>query len=84
VQEIGIRRGLVEQDVQKLIDAGFTSQSVCVVGNPAEEILDVAATQHADLILLGAKGLSDIDRFLLGSVSTRVVQHAKCAVLVVR
>ena len=83
-QEVGIRRGLVEQDVQKLIDAGFTSQPVCVVGNPADEILDVAATQHADLILLGAKGLSGIDRFLLGSVSTRVVQHAKCAVLVVR
>lgn len=83
-QEVGIRRGLVEQDVQKLIEAGFTSQPVCVVGNPAEEILDVAATQHADLIVLGAKGLSGIDRFLLGSVSTRVVQHAKGAVLVVR
>jgi nucleotide-binding universal stress UspA family protein len=83
-QEVGIRRGLVEQDVQKLIEAGFTSQPVCVVGNPAEEILDVAATQHADLIVLGAKGLSGIDRFLLGSVSTRVVQHAKDAVLVVR
>jgi nucleotide-binding universal stress UspA family protein len=36
------------------------------------------------LIVLGAKGLSGIDRFLLGSVSTRVVQHAKTAVLVVR
>ena len=83
-QEGGIRSGLVEQDVQKLIEAGFTSQPVCVVGNPAEEILDVAATQHADLIVLGAKGLSGIDRFLLGSVSTRVVQHAKGAVLVVR
>jgi nucleotide-binding universal stress UspA family protein len=83
-QEIGILRGLVEQDVQKLIEAGFTSQPVCVVGNPAEEILDVATTQHADLIVLGAKGLSGIDRFLLGSVSTRVVQHAKTAVLVVR
>jgi nucleotide-binding universal stress UspA family protein len=33
---------------------------------------------------MGAQGLSAIDRFLLGSVSTRVVQHANCAVLVVR
>ncbi len=84
LQEVGLRDRLVEQDVQKLIEAGFTSQPVCVVGNPAEEILDVAAIQHADLIVLGAKGLSGIDRFLLGSVSTRVVQHAKGAVLVVR
>jgi nucleotide-binding universal stress UspA family protein len=84
LQEVGIRNRLVEQEVQELIDAGFTSQPVCVVGNPAEEILDVAATQHADLIVLGAKGLSGIDRVLLGSVSTRVVQHAKSSVLVVR
>jgi nucleotide-binding universal stress UspA family protein len=83
-QDVGIRRGLVEQEVRKLIETGFTSQPVCVIGNPADEILDVAATQHADLIVLGAKGLSGIDRLLLGSVSTRVVQHAKGAVLVVR
>jgi nucleotide-binding universal stress UspA family protein len=84
LREVGIRHRLVKQDVQDLSKAGFTTQSVCVVGNPAEEILDVAAVQHADLIVLGAKGISGIDRFLLGSVSTRVVQHAKCAVLVVR
>jgi nucleotide-binding universal stress UspA family protein len=32
----------------------------------------------------GAKGLGAVGRFLLGSVSTRVVQHAACSVLVVR
>jgi nucleotide-binding universal stress UspA family protein len=46
--------------------------------------MKVAAKQHADLIVMGAKGLGAIDRFLLGSVSTRVVQHANCSVLVVR
>ena len=40
--------------------------------------------EHADLIVMGAKGLGAIARFLIGSVSTRVVQHANCAVLVVR
>jgi universal stress protein family protein len=33
---------------------------------------------------MGAQGLGAMARFLLGSVSTRVVQHATCAVLVVR
>jgi nucleotide-binding universal stress UspA family protein len=46
--------------------------------------MKVASQQHADLIVMGTKGLAAIDRFLLGSVSTRVVQHAGCAVLVVR
>ncbi len=77
-------RRLVEQSVQKLVKAGFTAEPMCQLGKPAEEIMKVAAKHHADLIVMGAKGLGAIARFLLGSVSTRVVQHATCSVLVVR
>ena len=77
-------RRLVEQSVRKLIKAGFTAEPLCQLGKPAEEIMNVASKQHADLIVIGAKGLGAIARFLLGSVSTRVVQHANCSVLVVR
>jgi nucleotide-binding universal stress UspA family protein len=82
VKEVGHR--LVEQSAQKLITAGFLAEPLCQLGNPAGKIMTAASTQHADLIVMGAKGLADIDRFLLGSVSTRVVQHTHCAVLVVR
>jgi len=82
VKEVG--RRLLEQSVQKLIEARFTAEPLCQSGNPAETILKAASKQHADLIVMGAKGLAAMDRFLLGSVSTRVVQHANCAVLVVR
>ena len=75
---------LIEQSVRKLIKAGFTAEPVCQLGKPAEEIMKVAAKHHADLIVMGAKGLGAVARFLLGSVSTRVVQHAHCSVLVVR
>jgi len=75
---------LLEQTVQKLIKAGFTAEPLCYLGNPAEEIMKTASQQKADLIVMGAKGLGAIARFLIGSVSTRVVQHAKGAVLVVR
>jgi nucleotide-binding universal stress UspA family protein len=77
-------RRLVEQSAQKLIEAGFTADALCQHGNPAEKILQVASKQHVDLIVMGAKGLAAIDRFLLGSVSTRVVQYANSSVLVVR
>jgi nucleotide-binding universal stress UspA family protein len=70
--------------VQKLIKAGFTAEPVYQLGNPAEEIMKAAVEHDADLIVMGAQGLGAVDRFLLGSVSTRVVQHATCAVLVVR
>ena len=75
---------LIERSVQRLIKVGFTAEPVCQLGKPAEEIMEVAAKYHADLIVMGAKGLGAIARFLLGSVSTRVVQHAHCSVLVVR
>ncbi|NOT24060.1 MAG: universal stress protein [Nitrospiraceae bacterium] len=75
---------LVDQNVQKLVKAGFTAEPVCQLGRPAEEVMEVASTHHADLIVMGAKGLDAVSRFLIGSVSTRVVQHANCSVLVVR
>jgi len=75
---------LIEQSVQKLIEAGFTAEAVCQLGKPAEVIMKVASKHHADLIVMGAQGLGAIARFLLGSVSTRVVQHSPCSVLVVR
>ncbi len=75
---------LLEQSVQKLIKAGFTAEPLCYLGNPAEEIMKAASRQQADLIVMGAQGLGTIARFLIGSVSTRVVQHANGSVLVVR
>jgi nucleotide-binding universal stress UspA family protein len=75
---------LLEQSVQRLIKAGFTAEPLCYLGNPAEEIMKAASKEHADLIVMGAQGLGAVARFLIGSVSTRVVQHANCAVLVVR
>jgi nucleotide-binding universal stress UspA family protein len=78
------RTKLLEQSVQKLIKAGFTAEPLCYLGNPAEEIMKVASKHQADLIVMGAQGLGAIARFLIGSVSTRVVQHATGSVLVVR
>jgi len=83
-QELKEARKLLEQSVRMLTQAGFTAEAVCLSGRPAEEIMKVAAKQHAELIVMGAQGLGAIARFLLGSVSTRVVQHATCSVLVVR
>ncbi|MEP6958622.1 MAG: universal stress protein [Nitrospirota bacterium] len=77
-------RKLVEQSVRKLIEAGFTAEALCQLGKPAEEIVQVATKHHADLIVMGAKGLGAIARFLVGSVSTRVVHLSACSVLVVR
>ena len=54
------------------------------IGKPAEELLDVARDVGADLIIVGSKGLTGIERMVLGSVSERVVREAKCTVEVAR
>lgn len=75
---------LVKSCAEKLREAGYGVEQVSTIGNPADEVLKAAETHEADLIVTGAKGLGAVGRFLLGSVSTRVVQHAHCSVLVVR
>jgi nucleotide-binding universal stress UspA family protein len=77
-------KAMVEECADKLARAGYVVEQAPKLGNPADEILNVAQEHKADLIITGAKGLGAIGRFLLGSVSTRVVQHATCSVLVVR
>lgn len=55
-----------------------------VVGTPADaSIVDYAAEQRADLIVIGTHGYGPVRRFLLGSVSERVLRHARCPVLTV-
>jgi nucleotide-binding universal stress UspA family protein len=53
-------------------------------GSPAEAILDVASTRQNDLIVMGSRGLGQLSGLLLGSQSQKVVQHAKCPVLIVK
>ncbi|MGC4096668.1 MAG: universal stress protein [Nitrospira sp.] len=77
-------RPLLQRYSAKLAKSGFQIREVVRTGKPADEILTVAKQQKADLIVTGAKGVGTIRRVLLGSVSTRVIQHAHCGVLVVR
>jgi nucleotide-binding universal stress UspA family protein len=52
--------------------------------DPAEALIATAEEVHADLIVVGNRGVSGVRRFLLGSVAQKVVQHAPCGVLVAR
>jgi nucleotide-binding universal stress UspA family protein len=47
-------------------------------------IIDYAANNNMDLIVIGTRGRTGLKRFLIGSVANGVVQHAHCAVLLVR
>jgi len=70
--------------VEKAKFAGLEAESVILKGSPAEKILDFADEHDIDLIVVGSLGKSGIERFALGSVSEKVVRHAKVPVLIVR
>ncbi len=53
-------------------------------GSPADEILKVSERTKAELIVTGSHGRHGAQKFLLGSVSTKVIDHAECSVLVVK
>jgi nucleotide-binding universal stress UspA family protein len=54
------------------------------IGKAVEEILSVARDVGADLIIVGSKGLTGVERLVLGSVSEHVVREAHCTVEVAR
>ena len=53
-------------------------------GDPATEILETAKKMKADLIVTGSHGRHGAQKFLLGSVSSKIVDNSPCAVLVVK
>jgi nucleotide-binding universal stress UspA family protein len=60
------------------------SELEIVSGDPAVEIVRLAHIHQADLIVIGTRGLTGLNRILQGSVSSQVVTDAPCSVLVVK
>jgi nucleotide-binding universal stress UspA family protein len=65
-------------------EAGVKVETFAREGDAADAILDVAEETHADLIVVGNKGMTGTKRFLLGSVPNKVSHHAPCSVLIIR
>ncbi len=69
---------------REAIGAATAARTLVSIGDPAEEIVALARREHANLIVMGSRGLSPVRELLLGSVSEKVIHHAHCAVTVVR
>jgi nucleotide-binding universal stress UspA family protein len=74
----------VDEARSSLERAGMTVETILRAGNPAEEIITTASEGSYELVLVGIRGMSAAQRFIIGSVAERVVRHATVPVLVVR
>ncbi len=75
---------LLEVAVNKAKAAGRDSSGSVEDGHAPEVILNLAESEGIDLIVLGRRGISGVQRFLIGGVSSSVVNHSKCDVLIVK
>jgi nucleotide-binding universal stress UspA family protein len=68
-----------------LSEAGKTGVEIVIhKGDPASELIKMANETKPDLMVLGARGHTAVEHFLLGSVSHRIATHAPCSVAVVK
>ena len=75
---------LLSDATQRLEPTGHRVVSEIRSGDAAVALLDVAESEGAHLTVIGSHGSGAVERFLLGSVSEKVLRHAHCSVLVVR
>jgi nucleotide-binding universal stress UspA family protein len=79
-----IARAFLEGARQDAIHAGVAKVEIRFeFGDPAKVILDMATNEKADLIVLGSRGLSDIQGLVFGSTSHKVTHLASCSCLTV-
>jgi nucleotide-binding universal stress UspA family protein len=69
---------------KEVLSRGIKAKACFRVGHPFEEIVSMANHPEVDLVLIGSHGCSAIKRLLLGSTAARVVEHARCAVMVLK
>ena len=75
---------LARDMARRLGDAGLEAVAQRRDGDPAQQIVDVARSWQADLIVVGTHGRTGLRRLLMGSVARNVLHHAHCSVLVAR
>jgi nucleotide-binding universal stress UspA family protein len=63
---------------------GLTIKTFLLQGNPASAILDYIKKEKFDLVIMGSRGLGKFKELILGSVSSKIVHHSPCAVLLIR
>jgi nucleotide-binding universal stress UspA family protein len=88
--ELELRRDaqqVVERHAKQLADAGVNATidiSQALSGRVGTVLVNAASELHADLIVMGCRGRSDLTSLLLGSVAHDVLKHSHCPVLIAR
>lgn len=73
---------LLKSSVDRLSERFGAIRKELLDGHAADEITKLAESEQADLVSIGARGMNVLERFLVGSTSEKVLNHAPSSVLV--
>ena len=84
--------GKFKEDSVRILDqsralaqkSGVAVDAVTLEGDTAQGIVDYAQNENFDMIVMGSRGLGKLKEIVLGGVSSKVLQRAKCPVLIVK
>lgn len=77
-------KGFVKEAKKMAEASGVNAETFVREGEAYKKITELAEEREADVILIGSHGRTGLKDILMGSVTERVIGHAKCAVLVAR
>ena len=75
---------LVSDAERRLRECGFSTEARVLTGDPRETLVQEAVATHADLLVVGSHGRTGIAKLMIGSVSSHLVTHAPCSVMVIK
>jgi nucleotide-binding universal stress UspA family protein len=80
----GVLENYLTQTVEKYKTANVPMNPCLKVGDEAGNIVDTAVSQQSDLIIMSTHGRSGISRWLMGSVTEKVLHQAPCPLLILQ
>jgi nucleotide-binding universal stress UspA family protein len=75
---------MLEEYKKDALEKGIQPKFMLEIGDPANMIIEIVNSEDYDLVVLGTRGMGVFKELILGSVSIKVMHHAKCPVMVVR
>jgi len=87
--ELASRIDFIKKDAKKRLDAVKKAKKIAFKtlvkeGNAAKKIIETAEEEKADLIVMGRRGLSAIEKLFIGSVANQVVRNSPVPVLLTK
>jgi nucleotide-binding universal stress UspA family protein len=77
-------RSTLEALAEKLAkEKGVEPKTIVLIGDPADSIVELAEAEGVDLIVVGRRGLSRLERLFVGSVTKKIIERTHRDTLIV-